>query len=312
MGRRANLRRVYLSAIEKQNSITVTPRLASARVVSSPLRAAAPSVLATKAPPTTAILQTPQTAAAAPSPSSAATPASIIAQACPSGIDKQPCGCSVDTASMQTLFQTSIQQRLLLWPPPDASFANCSGVTGASATQRAGQIATGAGGITTALTAGATPLIAASAAIPIIGIGVAAIGTIISMIGAHHAQAVAAQNSALCTAVPATNQALQQIDAELAAGTITAAQAQGFYSQIQAQFTAAMKAGTSYKQCDALYAYNLALQMVLAARTADLQTSANAAAGGLLAPGGVLAAGSSSSLLLWGAAAAVAYLIFSK
>lgn len=180
-----------------------------------------------------------------------------------------------------------------------------------NATQKTGAIASAAGGITTALTAGSAPLIAASAAVPIIGVGIAAIGTLISAIGAHHAQAVAAQNNALCTAVPATNQALQQIDAELAAGTITPSQASSYYSQIAAQFLAAMKAGTSYKQCDALYAYNLALQMVLAARNQDLQTSASAG-GSLVSSVEQLATSTGlPPIVLLGGAALAAWLLLS-
>lgn len=318
MGRRANLRLSYLAAV---NSAPQVVTISASRPKPFLLRASSPGVpsRATETP-STAITVTPSLAPAlaqqapaaakpATTPAAAATPAAIIAQFCPSGIAKQPCGCSVDTTSMQTLFQNSIQSRLLLWPPPDAKFANCSAVGGLNTAQKAGTVASAAGGITTALTSGAAPLIATGAAIPVIGIGVAAIGTLISAIGAHHARAVAAQNNALCTAVPAVNAALQQIDQELAAGTLTPAQAVSYYGQIQSQFTTTLKAGTSYKQCDALYAYNLALQMVLAARKRDLQTSATGAAAG--AAGAVAQLATNLGVppaLLWGAAGLALYL----
>lgn len=211
---------------------------------------------------------------------------------------------------MQTLFDTSIQQRLLMWPPPDANFANCSTAGGATTLQKAATITSAAGGITAAgaVAAGA----AAGSVVPVVGtiVGIVA-GLIGSIFGAHHAQAVAAQNNALCTAVPATNAALQQIDQGLAAGTLTPAQASGYYSQIQSQFTAAMKAGTSYKACDALYAYNLALEMVLAARQQDLAALQTSAGGAESLVAAAANATGLPPLALWGAAALALYALAS-
>lgn len=211
---------------------------------------------------------------------------------------------------MQTLFTNSINSRLLMWPPPDASFANCTSVGGENAVQKAGTIAAGAGTITaaTAIAAGA----AAGSVVPVVGTAVGAIaGLIAGIFGGSHAKAVAAQNSALCTAVPATNSALQGIDSELATGQITPSQAASYYSQIASQFLAAMKSGTSYKQCDALYAYNLALQMVLAARAQDLQTS-TAAGGSLVSSVEQLATSTGvPPVVLLGGAALAAYLLLS-
>lgn len=325
MGRRSNLRLAYLSAVVNSSPrVTVSASRpssigrssASTRSV-SPIRSTQPGLAVQVSAPSSSpvgVTVTPSTAAANPTlttaaqaQAAAATPAAIIAQFCPSGITKQPCGCSVDSASMQTLFTNSVQSRYLMWPPPDSSFANCSGVTGETGVQKAGTIVSGAGALTAgaAVAAGA----AAGSVVPVIGTAVGAIaGLIAGIIGGSHAKAVAAQNSALCNAVPAVNAALQQIDSELATGQITPAQASGYYSQIQSQFTAALKAGTSYKQCDALYAYNLALQMVLAARNQDLQTSTGAVATGVDTLATSLGV---SPLVLVGGAALVAWLLFS-
>lgn len=220
----------------------------------------------------------------------------MIAQICPQGITKGSCGCTVDTANVQTLFNNSIASLYLQWPPPDPSWAVCSqsNVSGGDATI-AGSAAKAAGTITTgaAIAAGA----AAGSVVPVVGTIVGAIGGLIaSIFGGSHAKAVAAQNNALCTAVPAANAALQAIDQGLSTGAYSAAQASAAYAQIGSQFTAAMKAGTSYKQCDALYAYNLAMQMVLAARNAALSS------------GAIGTAGSASPVLLYALLAAAAAL----
>jgi hypothetical protein len=212
--------------------------------------------------PTSAISTLPpaQQAPAAAAPSAAAA---IIAQICPQGITKGSCGCSTDTANVQTLFTNSIESLYLMWPPPDPAWANCSGIQGGSDLQLASKIAPIAGSLTAAgaIAAGA----AAGSVLPVVGTAIgAAVGLITGLFAAHHAQAVAAQNNALCVSVPEFNSVLQQIDAgSVPASTQT-------YQALLSSFTADMKAGTSYKQCDALYAYNLAAQMVIAARTANL------------------------------------------
>ena len=237
----------------------------------APARATASRTPAQPALPTSAIstlppAQQPAAAASSPAPASAAAPtsaAAIIAQICPQGITKGNCGCSVDTANVQALFTNSIQSLYLQWPPPDPSWANCSGIQGGSDLQLASKIAPIAGSLTAAgaIAAGA----AAGSALPVVGTAIgAAVGLITGLFAAHHAQAVAAQNNALCISVPEFNSVLQQIDA----GSVPASTAT--YQALLSSFTADMKAGTSYKQCDALYAYNLAAQMVIAARTANL------------------------------------------
>lgn len=216
----------------------------------------------------------------------AATDQAILTSMCPGGVAKSPCGFSVDTSQVQTVFQNSISSRLLMWPPPTNTWANCSGVQAPSAGQTATKVAGAAAGIGTATASAiAASLGLALNAIPIIGtIASVAIG-VIGTIFAHHAQAVQMQSTVLCTNVPLANQYLQQIDASLAAGTITAAQAKAAYASIQAQFTSALKSDPSYKKGDALDAYNTAMQLVINARTADLATMAAAAPG---ASGGII------------------------
>jgi hypothetical protein len=78
------------------------------------------------------------------------------------------------------------------------------------------------------------------------------------------------QDSILCQAVPAVNNLLSQIDAALAAGSLSPSDANAQYSSLLTQFQGALQADSSYKMGDALYGYGLALQMVIAQRIADL------------------------------------------
>ena len=194
----------------------------------------------------------------------------VIAQVCPAGITGGACGCSTDSSEWQQVFSQSVASRFLMWPPPSSKFADCSGVSGPNADQTASKVIGSAGALTAtgAIAAGA----AAGSAVPVIGTIIGAIGGLLfGIFGASHAKAVQAQNVALCNGVPQTNSVLQQIDQALAAGQITPAQAASQYAALGSQFTSAMKQGTSYKKCDALYGYNLAMQMVIAARNQDLQ-----------------------------------------
>ena len=253
--------------------------------------------------------------------SSAAPSNPAEAAICPQGITAGNCGCTVDTQNVQSLFDSAVSTRLLPWPLPDPSWANCSNSHAQGVVQAAGITKAATGLATTGIGAGATIAGAAAAGsvVPIVGTIIGAIGGIIASIFGHHAQAVEAQNAALCGAIPAVNQALQAIDAGLANGSITPAQAQSSYSALQAQFSAAMKAGTSYKKCDALYACDLAMQMLVWQRNQDLQNGvltsgqpapwATSSSGGAA---GVSIPGVPSDLLPWlviGGAVAAAFLL---
>ena len=110
----------------------------------------------------------------------------------------------------------------------------------------------------------------AGAAIPFVGIGVAIVG-LIATIFAHHAQAEKIQSNVLCENVPAANAALAAIDAALANGSMTPAQAKQAYAALGPQFNSAMRSDPSYKSGDALDGYNIAFSAVLAQRNLDLQ-----------------------------------------
>jgi hypothetical protein len=211
------------------------------------------------------------------------------------------CASSCKNTQFIQAMQESISQRLLLWPPLPGQ-ANCTSAPSSSTAQKVTAIAgTGVGatvGVTSALTAGSIiGASAATAAIPIVGAIVAPILAIVGTIFANHAKAVQLQSNVLCENVPAANAALQQIDAGLSSGTITAAQASTAYSQMQTAFTAAMKSDPSYKTGDALWGYNQILQAVLAQRMLDLQADGSSSGTSLLSSSGI------SPLYLLGGAA---------
>jgi len=222
----------------------------------------------------------------------------IVTQACgtspnyctwKSGANKQGGLEAFLTQAAQTRFipDPSTQTAMAIF---DASFNCATGTasTGPSAIQTGGKIISGAGAITTgaAIAAGA----AAGSVVPVIGTILGAIGGLIAgLFGAGHAKAVAGEAQAICSAVPQVNAVLQQIDAGLAAGSITPAQAQSAYSQLQSQLTSALHQSTTYKTGDTLWAFNLALQVVIQARNADL-------AAGLLTGGGTIPTGAAAAI----------------
>jgi len=164
------------------------------------------------------------------------------------------------------------------------------GITSAFA-PAAGAIASAAGGAA----AGA----ALGTVVPVVGTIVGAIaGLIGGLIASGHAKAVAGEQEAICSAVPAANQALQQIDAGLSNGQLTPSQVPSLYSQLQANFTAALKQGTSYKAGDALWAYNLAMQGVIQARNQDL-ANGQLTGGGSIPSGAAAAIGAATGLPPW-------------
>jgi hypothetical protein len=226
---------------------------------------------------------------------------------------QQFCGSNCKNTAFITELQNAIQNRLLQWPPL-AKNATCSSAPASSGaakvTQAASQGIGAAAGVTGALTTGGIiGASAATAAIPIVGAIAAPVLLILGTIFSNHAKAVQLQSNVLCENIPAANAALQQIDAGLAAGTITAAQALSAYSQIQTSFTAAMKSDPSYKTGDALWGYNQELQAVIAQRTLDLQNGVGTS-GAPIAAGSSFAAGATSlpSWLPWVAIGGLIYL----
>jgi hypothetical protein len=167
------------------------------------------------------------------------------------------------------------------------------------------------------------PLLAATP-IPIIGPIIAGIGALVGFVtgifSKHHAQAVAGEQADICSAIPKINAILQQIDAGLAAGSISPSQAQSAYSTLQTQLASALKQHTTFKTGDALWAFNLALTGILQVRNQDLQNGVlTSGAPGPWTPAGASALGSiasalglSPSAMPWlvlGGAAALAFLL---
>lgn len=177
----------------------------------------------------------------------------------------------------------------------DASFSCATGAaSGASAATQASAIAkgvaTGAGAVGTV--GAATGLIAAgtaaAAAIPVVGIVAGIAALITGIFSAHHAAAVQGEAQDICSAVPQVNQVLAQIDSGLASGQISPSDAQSLYSQLQSQFSTSLHQNTTFKTGDTLWAFNLALQGIIQARTALL--NAGQLVGGGTIPSGAAAA----------------------
>jgi hypothetical protein len=179
-------------------------------------------------------------------------------------ICKQYGHCPGGSNPFMTDLENAISTRFLFpYTPQKSCGANPSGTGSTIATIGSAGTKIGAGVLAAAAVTGpAAPI-------------VAGIGAIVSLIGGligHHAQAVATQDDLLCANVPQANAVLQAIDAGLANGSVTPAQATQAYQQLQSQFSAAMKTDPSYKTGDALWLYNvIVLPAVIQARNADLQ-----------------------------------------
>lgn len=194
-----------------------------------------------------------------------AAPPANVASAVQSACTGQPC----NSTFVQQL-EASLQSGLLI-PLSSASGANCSGVppsnSDAKITGVAGSLAQSGVSIAGALGAGAT---IGTSTLPIIGTAIGLITGLLSGIFAHHSQAVAEQNDLLCQNVPAANSALQLIDSQVAAGTLTASEATSTYQQLLSEFQSAMQSDPSYKSGDALWGYWFNLQLLVNTRIANL------------------------------------------
>jgi hypothetical protein len=220
-----------------------------------------------------------KTAAPSATTTEAATEAAALAAVCPSGVGKGTCTAGFSNSDFTTFIMSAISTRYL--PPYQSSWGftgvNCTGYTTSLPTGETiatiGKVgASTAGAVTGGLTA--TGAIAAGStlavAVPVIGAVIGLITGIIGIISAHHAQAVATQNELLCQLVPGANQALQTLDAGLAGGSITPAQASSALSQLQSQLASGLQSDPSYKHGDALWIYNLAMTAICNARNTDL------------------------------------------
>jgi len=116
---------------------------------------------------------------------------------------------------------------------------------------------------------------AASAA----GIAIPGVSQIISVVtnlfAGAHAKAQRAQANAIVDGIPYANSVLRTIQNGIQAGVFTLAGAQAAYQELQDQFTALMKQGTSYKPGDALWTCDIALQLVIANQQATVLASSS-------------------------------------
>jgi len=172
----------------------------------------------------------------------------------------------------------------------DADFSCATGqvAVGESAVTKAATVTKAVTGLTAAgaVAAGA----AVGSVVPVVGTIIGAIaGLIGSLFGGGHAKAVEGEAQDICNQVPGVNQVLEQIDAGLASGQVTASDAASLYSQLQSQFTSALHQNTTYKTGDTLWAFTLALQGIIQARTALLQA-------GQLVGGGSIPTGAAASI----------------
>ena len=283
----------------------------------------------TPASPTTPVTPgTPAPAGATPQPTSAAQIAAFVASACGSS----PNYCTWKSGAnkdgyLQAFLTEAGTTRLVPFPATsnnalmvmeEDARTNCSGQSNA-ATDTGASIASGVGGgLKIAATVDPEPI--SKGILAIVSSVVSLIGGIF---GQAHAKAVAGEQADICSAVPALNAALQQIDAGLAAGSITPSQATSAYSQMQSSFKSALSANTTYKLGDALWAFYTAFTVVVQVRNQDLQNGVltsgapgpwTAAGQGASAALSSLASslGISSDLMPWlivGGAAALAFLL---
>jgi hypothetical protein len=149
--------------------------------------------------------------------------------------------------------------------------------------QRTGNILTAAGksAISFAAISGpAAPFVLIGGAIGLI------FGKIFGAISAGHAHAVAAEQTALCQAVPTANQFLQQIDGAFQSGQVTPDQASALLDQVLGQYAQGVagiikRTGSA---CNAACVYQRILEAIVAKRKAVYTDQAAAAAAANAAP----------------------------
>ncbi len=162
----------------------------------------------------------------------------------------------------------------------------------------------------------------AFAAGPIVGgivLAGAAIAKVFGIIFGHHAAAIKKEQSVLCAAIPATNDALTVIDQVLASGQSTPRQAMDALDQVVSGFsqaTASIRKGNDPNgtgDCNAACVWLSELKAVVARKKSQYQDLIAQQAQSI--PGQIATAisgGNLSGLLPWAAAAAGLYLILKE
>jgi hypothetical protein len=125
-------------------------------------------------------------------------------------------------------------------------------------------------------------------AAPFLIIGAVALG-VIGAIFAHHAKAVAAEQSTMCAAVPAANEGLAWIDAEFQAGRMAKADAIAALNSLLQNFTQYVRpvmkeSGT--RQCNLACGYNRALTAIVTKKRAEYAEAPDAVLASILSGDG--------------------------
>lgn len=171
---------------------------------------------------------------------------------------------------------------------------------GAAAASGSGAAAGGGG----ASAAGSAGFLAAAA--PFLILGAVAFG-VISAIFAHHAKAVAAEQTTMCAAVPGANEALAWVDSEFRSGRLSKQDASASLDELFRNFDRfiqpVLKDTGDGKKCNLACGYRRALQAIVAKKKAEYAEAPTSMIGVL---GGNM---DLQSALPWAAAAALAWAV---
>lgn len=163
------------------------------------------------------------------------------------------------------------------------------------------------------------PAFAAGPVVGAIVLAGAALAKVFGIIFGHHAAAIKKEQSVLCAAIPATNDALSVIDQVLASGQSTPQQAMDALDQVVSGFsqaTASIRKGNDPNgtgDCNAACVWLSELKAVVARKKSQYQDLVAQQAQSI--PGQIATAisgGNLSSLLPWAAAAAGLFLILKE
>lgn len=202
---------------------------------------------------------------------------------------------SIKPVDKKTLI-TSISSSALQSTAGIATAVGTASQAGAAAGAAAGGSGAGSGGIVGSLAAAAPFLIA----------GAVALG-VISAIFAHHAKAVAKEQSTMCAAVPGANEALAWIDSEFKAGHMSKASASAALDELLRNFESYVapvrKDEGNGKKCNLACGYSRVLRAIVAKKKAEYAEAPDSVIAAIFSGEGVQGA------LPWAAAAAVAFMV---
>lgn len=147
---------------------------------------------------------------------------------------------------------------------------------------------------------------ALGAAAPFLLAGAVVLG-VVSAIFAHHAKAVAKEQSTMCAAVPGANDALAWIDSEFKAGHMSKASASAaldeLYSNFTQYITPVMKNSGDGRKCNLACGYQKVLQAIVAKKKAEYAEAPDSVVAAILSGEGW------QGILPWAAAAVAAWVV---